>query len=690
MAEVAAAWVSLAPSARGFGKKLDAEVGPQLDKSGKSASKRLGSSIGSGLKSALTPALAILGTAGVGSFLKGSIDEAREAQKVGALTNAVIKSTGGIANVTAKDVDKLASSLSAKIGVDDEAIAAGQNMLLTFGRVRNEVGKGNDIFNQATVAANDMAAAFGGDAVSNSKMLGRALNDPTKGVSALTRVGVSFTSQQKEQIKTLQASGDILGAQKIILGEVAKQTEGAAAATATSGEKMSVAFGNLQETVGTALIPVIDKFNKKLTSDIIPAVSSFVTGMQDGTGAGGQVASTLRDIYNAGKPIVTVLAAIVQGFAGLPGGTQKVILLAGAVALLSNRFSGSLPSLQNFDRTAALATAKTVALRGGALAAGAGLAALTTKAGGTSTSLGALTTIGAGVATGFAVGGPWGAALGGAAGLLSVFTGRSNAAAASQARFKANAASVVATLNQETGALTGATRAATAKALADDDAFSAARKMGISYNDVLAATLGNEAATKRVQKATETYLTTQNTSIKSLGAASEHVDTLRRAMGTTSSEIARFKRNTDQANSALGKLDKAKANPSVQITGLTTALASIAVLNAAIDHAARRSAKLKIGANAKGTDNWRGGLTMVGEKGPELINLAKGAQVIPNHKLGDVGSQSKSGSVGAGDSAMVALLERIAVAAEAGSSVQIDGREFARQVKRAEQMGRRL
>lgn len=36
-----------------------------------------------------------------------------------------------------------------------------------------------------------------------------------------------------------------------------------------------------------------------------------------------------------------------------------------------------------------------------------------------------------------------------------------------------------------------------------------------------------------------------------------------------------------------------------------------------------------VGANAGGTSNWRGGLSWVGEKGPELVNLPKGAQVMP-------------------------------------------------------------
>lgn len=36
--------------------------------------------------------------------------------------------------------------------------------------------------------------------------------------------------------------------------------------------------------------------------------------------------------------------------------------------------------------------------------------------------------------------------------------------------------------------------------------------------------------------------------------------------------------------------------------------------------------------NAAGTDNWRGGPTWVGEKGPELLNLPRGSQIIPNHR----------------------------------------------------------
>lgn len=50
MSEVAAAFVSVAPSARGFGRKLDSQIGGDVDKAGKSAGKRFGASFGPGLK----------------------------------------------------------------------------------------------------------------------------------------------------------------------------------------------------------------------------------------------------------------------------------------------------------------------------------------------------------------------------------------------------------------------------------------------------------------------------------------------------------------------------------------------------------------------------------------------------------------------------------------------------------------
>lgn len=212
----------------------------------------------SGLKLAAGAAFAGAGVAAIG-FGKSLIDAAVESQKVTRQTEAVLKSMGGVAGVTAGDVGKLANSLSMMSGVDDEVIQSAQNVLLTFGNVRNEIGKGNAVFDRATTAALDMSVALGTDMQGATIQVGKALNDPIKGITALSRAGVSFSKEQQETIKTLVKQGDTLGAQKIILKELENQFGGSAKAQATAGERLKVIWGNLQEELGAKLLPVVEK-----------------------------------------------------------------------------------------------------------------------------------------------------------------------------------------------------------------------------------------------------------------------------------------------------------------------------------------------------------------------------------------------------------------------------------------------
>src|SRR6187431_1819925 len=148
------------------------------------------SGFGSKLKGAAL-GVATAGFAALAAGIKVGADEFAQAAKVGAQTNAVLKSTGGVAGVSAKGVSDLAGALMEKTGVDDEAIQSGENLLLTFTNIRNEAGKGNDIFDQTTKAALDMSVALGTDMKTASMTLGKALNDPVKGMAKLTKQGVT-------------------------------------------------------------------------------------------------------------------------------------------------------------------------------------------------------------------------------------------------------------------------------------------------------------------------------------------------------------------------------------------------------------------------------------------------------------------------------------------------------------------
>lgn len=194
-------------------------------------------------------------TSGFG-FVRDATTEARDAMRQ---TEAVIKSTGGVANVTADQVGDLAGSIADVAGIDDELIQQGSNLLLTFKGIRNETGKGNDIFDQANQVMVDMSVAMGQDMKSSAMQLGKALNDPTRGLNMLRRVGISFTKQQENQIKKMQKSGNVIGAQKIMIKELESQFGGSAKAQATSSRRLGVAFENMAEIVGLKLEPYFQK-----------------------------------------------------------------------------------------------------------------------------------------------------------------------------------------------------------------------------------------------------------------------------------------------------------------------------------------------------------------------------------------------------------------------------------------------
>ena len=195
--------------------------------------------------------VALQGISKVGEFLTSSIDEATQFQNVFAQTEAVITSTGMAAGKTAQEMAYLAEDLSAASGMSlfsDDAILGAQNVLATFTNIAGPT------FDNATQAILDVSQALGQDLQSSSIQLGKALNDPVNGITALTRVGVSFTEQQKEQVKALQESGDMAGAQALILEEMNRQFGGSAAAAVNTytGQMtvLSEQFNNVKQSVG--------------------------------------------------------------------------------------------------------------------------------------------------------------------------------------------------------------------------------------------------------------------------------------------------------------------------------------------------------------------------------------------------------------------------------------------------------
>lgn len=263
-------------------------MGGGLNRAGKAAK-----GLGLALKASLVGgAITALYSIGRGAGLAAR--EYTEAAKAGAATAAVIKSTGGAARVSRAHVEGLAESISNKTGIDDETIQAGQNMLLTFKNIRNEAGRGNKIFDESTRTLVDLSVAMGKDPKKSAIQLGKALNDPVKGITALTKVGVTFTDSEKARIETLVKSGKRMQAQKMILRELNSEFGGQAAAQAQPMEKLKTSFNNIAESIGKLAAPFVTKG--------INWVLKFIGQIKSGQGFGGGVAKLFKDLLNAMKP----------------------------------------------------------------------------------------------------------------------------------------------------------------------------------------------------------------------------------------------------------------------------------------------------------------------------------------------------------------------------------------------------
>lgn len=169
--------------------------------------------------------------------------------------DAVLASTGGTVGIARDELIGMAEAMQLTTKFAAEDTLAAENLLLTFTNI------GKDVFPQATATMLDLATAMGTDAKGSAIQLGKALNDPSEGMSALTRVGVTFTEEQKKVVNALQESGDMAGAQKVILAELSKEFGGSAEAAGTtfSGQLTIAknALGEVTESLAAKFMPAL-------------------------------------------------------------------------------------------------------------------------------------------------------------------------------------------------------------------------------------------------------------------------------------------------------------------------------------------------------------------------------------------------------------------------------------------------
>lgn len=247
--------------------------------------------------------------------------------------NAVLASTGHIAGITADEVLNLSEKFQAMTTYGDEAIVSGQNILLTFTKI------GKDIFPRATAAMLDMSTAMGQDLSTSAMMLGKVMNNPTEAIDRLSRtIGLKFTPYQKDAAEAMQRSGDIAGAQAIILTELEKKFGGAAEAAAHgTGQFLQIknAMGEVYEEIGKKILPKILALTSGFKGFFIELAKNdkLITFAANAVLIGTAFTGVVLGLSLAGAAFLKIRAIMIGVIAVMEGMTITVRVLAGATGI---------------------------------------------------------------------------------------------------------------------------------------------------------------------------------------------------------------------------------------------------------------------------------------------------------------------------------------------------------------------
>lgn len=210
-----------------------------------------------------------------------------------------LRSTEGAVGRTIDQLQELANEQAKITLFDDDEIKKGEELLLTFTNIQSE------IYDRTIPAALDMSTVFQQDVSASAIQLGKALNDPIQGISALSRIGITFSDEQKNTIRAMVEMNDVAAAQAVILGEVERQVGGAAqaAAKAEGGALKNLAkrAAEVKESLGGLISQGLKRL-QPVAEVVIIIVEKLVESFTEGKAATGEYST-----------VVNILAGILKG-----------------------------------------------------------------------------------------------------------------------------------------------------------------------------------------------------------------------------------------------------------------------------------------------------------------------------------------------------------------------------------------
>lgn len=192
---------------------------------------------------------------------------------------AILKSTGrDIIPGLIGSYKDYASEMQNLTGIGDENIINTQALMATFTNISE------DVMPKAMNALLDISTVMDQDLRPTAIQLGKALNDPILGLTALRRIGIQLSKEQEDSVHAFMELNDVASAQAVILGELQVQFGGAAEAMGkTYAGKVKIlksAFGDLKEVMGGVIADRIEPMLPMITN-LVTKIEGWITTKQD-------------------------------------------------------------------------------------------------------------------------------------------------------------------------------------------------------------------------------------------------------------------------------------------------------------------------------------------------------------------------------------------------------------------------
>ncbi len=278
----------------------------------------------------------VAGLAGAGFAITKFIKNTNTQEKALVLLDQTVRSTGMAAGLTTEELVKMSGALQQVTTFGDETTQEMQRVLLTFTKI------GRDVFPKATEAVLNLATALNTDLKSAALQIGKALNEPIAGVTALARAGVQLGDSQKALIAEFVAVGKVAEAQKIILAELEVQFGGAARAARNTLGGALTALGNnfgdvfeLTRNSSTGIASAIEVINRNFGTLVDTATLALkaITALGIGLVAA-RIAPFILSIGAASISIIPAITSLNAAIIGVVATTKLLAILASPVFLI--------------------------------------------------------------------------------------------------------------------------------------------------------------------------------------------------------------------------------------------------------------------------------------------------------------------------------------------------------------------